>query len=116
MGKVRDGVKGRRMIVSLCISPMQSSTLLRERTSALNKMAPQCPVNLLTLHFREGKLVPSYETEDKMRDPWMYQECGHVFGQHQWKGGVGEVGGATRSCPMCRKVGVTCIGNHGNKA
>ena len=55
-----------------------------------------------------------------MRDPWMYQECGHVFGQHQWKGGPGvkEGGGATRTCPMCRKVGVTftCTGSHDNKA
>lgn len=82
--------------------------MLRERTSALNKMAPQCPVNLLTLHFRDGGLVPSEDIpEDRMREPWVYQECGHVFGQHDWNDAVTsnkEGDNGNRKCPMCRKV------------
>ena len=76
---------------------------MRERTNALNKMAPQCPVNLLTLHFKDGGLVPSDSIEDQMREPWVYQECGHVFGQHQWKGSS-KVDEGGRTCPICRKV------------
>ncbi len=69
-------------------------------------MAPQCPVNLLTLHFKEGGgLVPSHDiAEDQMREPWVYQECGHVFGQHEWKGSSKEDKSGNRTCPICRKV------------
>lgn len=71
-------------------------------------MAPQCPVNLLTLHFKDGGLVPSEDIEDKMREPWVYQECGHVFGQHDWNDVVmskkEEEENGIRRCPMCRKV------------
>ena len=87
---------------SLLISSPQSNTLLRERKQALNEMAPQCPVNFLTLHFKGGELVPS-PVVDEDREPWVYLSCGHVFGQHQWKGSPEESNRA-RTCPICRRV------------
>lgn len=81
-----------------------SNTLLRERKQALNEMAPQCPVNLLTLHFKSGELVPS-PVIDEDREPWVYLSCGHVFGQHQWKGSPEESNRA-RTCPICRRSGL----------
>ena len=34
-------------------------------------------------------------------DPWVYLNCGHVQGRHQWGQ---EQGTDSRTCPMCFKV------------
>ena len=35
-------------------------------------------------------------------EPWVYLNCGHVQGRHQWGQ---EQGTDSRTCPMCLKVG-----------
>ena len=84
----------------------QSNTLLRERHHALNQLTPQCPVNFLTLHFRGGKLVTDTtkpNEDDNSREPWVYMACGHVVGQHNWKGSQND-NNETRTCPICSRV------------
>ena len=98
----------------------------------LNAARPQCPVGFNTLAFPSLALAQR-ATVDK-KQPWVYMNCGHVHGYHNWGyrkekgasstgGGVGgggmggfgggAVGGAgtapagtgERECPMCRRVG-----------
>jgi pellino protein len=84
-----------------------SSTLLRERQQELNLLTPQCLVNFLTLHFKGGHLVTSPTSvphDDDLREPWMYVNCGHVFGKHDWKWTDNETD-THRTCPICHKAG-----------
>lgn len=83
----------------------------------LNAARPQCPVGFNTLAFPS---LAQRATIDK-KQPWVYMNCGHVHGYHNWgfrkeKAGSSAValtgGGGTapattgeRECPMCRGVG-----------
>lgn len=101
-----------RTAIGLAQGPSQ--TILREHRRALNEKSPQCPVNLLTLHFRSGSGVSAVSAETvtdldqavaaSSREPWVYLSCGHVYSQHDWKAGP-EESNKQRTCPLCRKVG-----------
>ncbi|XP_056431763.1 E3 ubiquitin-protein ligase pellino homolog 1 [Gadus chalcogrammus] len=89
----------------------------------LNAARPQCPVGFNTLAFPS---LAQREIVDK-KQPWVYVNCGHVHGYHNWgyrkdktpaAGGVPGLGGTApaslggpggsggdRECPMCRRVG-----------
>ncbi|XP_029106610.1 E3 ubiquitin-protein ligase pellino homolog 1 isoform X1 [Scleropages formosus] len=78
----------------------------------LNAARPQCPVGFNTLAFPS---LAQREIVDK-KQPWVYMNCGHVHGYHNWGfrkekgGGAGGGGGSLaatseRECPMCRRVG-----------
>ncbi|XP_066538036.1 E3 ubiquitin-protein ligase pellino homolog 1 [Hoplias malabaricus] len=85
----------------------------------LNAARPQCPVGFNTLAFPS---LAQRATVDK-KQPWVYMNCGHVHGYHNWgfrkekgagssaiAGGAGAGGTAPastgdRECPMCRRVG-----------
>ncbi|KAJ3584934.1 hypothetical protein NHX12_013657 [Muraenolepis orangiensis] len=90
----------------------------------LNAARPQCPVGFNTLAFPS---LAQRQVVDK-KQPWVYVNCGHVHGYHNWgyrkeksPGGVGggsgggggggvgvstaTGGGGERECPMCRRVG-----------
>ncbi|KAK6181044.1 hypothetical protein SNE40_008984 [Patella caerulea] len=63
----------------------------------INAGRPQCPVGLNTL------VLPtrgSLNLHDKQ--PYVYLNCGHVHGKHQW--GVLD-SESTRTCPLCLTVG-----------
>jgi pellino protein len=86
-----------------------SNTILRSHRQELNEKAPQCPVNLLTLHFRGSSHARSpantSSTEvSEEREPWVYLKCGHLHGYHEWKAGPKE-SDSKRTCPVCREVG-----------
>ncbi|XP_066574996.1 E3 ubiquitin-protein ligase pellino homolog 1 isoform X2 [Amia ocellicauda] len=71
----------------------------------LNAARPQCPVGFNTLAFPS---LAQREIVDK-KQPWVYVNCGHVHGYHNWgfrkeKAGGGGAGNE-RECPMCRRVG-----------
>ncbi|XP_069036586.1 E3 ubiquitin-protein ligase pellino homolog 1-like isoform X2 [Lepisosteus oculatus] len=67
----------------------------------LNAARPQCPVGFNTLAFPS---LAQREVVDK-KQPWVYVNCGHVHGYHNW-GFRRERGAAhARECPMCRRVG-----------
>ncbi|TRY55356.1 hypothetical protein DNTS_020903 [Danionella cerebrum] len=76
----------------------------------LNAARPQCPVGFNTLVFPS---LAQRATIDK-KQPWVYMNCGHVHGYHNWgfrkeKAIVSHsnIPAATvdRECPMCRGVG-----------
>ncbi|XP_073693425.1 E3 ubiquitin-protein ligase pellino homolog 1 [Garra rufa] len=83
----------------------------------LNAARPQCPVGFNTLAFPS---LAQRATIDK-KQPWVYMNCGHVHGYHNWgfrkekagssalalTGGGGTAPATTgdRECPMCRGVG-----------
>ncbi|KAI5609606.1 E3 ubiquitin-protein ligase pellino-like 1-like [Silurus asotus] len=70
----------------------------------LNAARPQCPVGFNTLAFPS---LAQRATVDK-KQPWVYMNCGHVHGYHNWgfrREKDKAVGAAERECPMCRKVG-----------
>ncbi|CAH1790722.1 unnamed protein product, partial [Owenia fusiformis] len=76
-----------------------SQSQLQSQVAAINAGRPQCPVGLNTL------VLPSKNTisiSDKQ--PYVYLECGHVHGKHDW--GDKEHDNSKRMCPMCRKVGL----------
>lgn len=66
----------------------------------INAARPQCPVGFNTLAF------PSMKRKDVVdeKQPWVYLNCGHVHGYHDW-GNKEERDGKDRECPMCRSVG-----------
>lgn len=60
----------------------------------LNAGRPQCPVGLNTL------VVPrknSENTSTSENQPYVYLNCGHVQGRHEW----GKVGSNSKTCPIC---------------
>ncbi|XP_054845835.1 E3 ubiquitin-protein ligase pellino homolog 3 isoform X2 [Eublepharis macularius] len=66
----------------------------------INAARPQCPVGFSTLAF--PSLAQRGVVEKKQ--PWVYVNCGHVHGFHNW-GFRKEKGGLERECPMCRRSG-----------
>uniref|UniRef100_H2ZZS7 Pellino E3 ubiquitin protein ligase family member 3 n=1 Tax=Latimeria chalumnae TaxID=7897 RepID=H2ZZS7_LATCH len=66
----------------------------------MNAARPQCPVGFNTLVFPS---LAQREVVEK-KQPWVYVNCGHVHGYHNW-GFRKEKGGNERECPMCRRVG-----------
>jgi pellino protein len=83
-----------------------SNTILRSHRQELNEKAPQCPVNLLTLHFRGAHSRASAESslDSEDREPWVYLKCGHLHSYHQWKAEPKE-SDSKRTCPVCREAG-----------
>ncbi|KAA0722997.1 E3 ubiquitin-protein ligase pellino -like protein 1 [Triplophysa tibetana] len=83
----------------------------------LNAARPQCPVGFNTLAFPS---LAQRATIDK-KQPWVYMNCGHVHGYHNWgfrmekvvssdlaligSGGTVPASTGERECPMCRGVG-----------
>ncbi|PIC50307.1 hypothetical protein B9Z55_000126 [Caenorhabditis nigoni] len=78
---------------------LERSPKMRELEMALDRLnagRPQCPVNLNTLVIpkkRNGRQV-------NRRQPYVYLQCGHVQGKHEWGVHVnsGQRGG---KCPIC---------------
>ncbi|XP_026103628.1 E3 ubiquitin-protein ligase pellino homolog 1-like [Carassius auratus] len=90
-------------------TPKHLEVLWRE----LNAARPQCPVDLHTLAF------PSLErSSNPDHQLWAYLSCGHVHGQHGWRGSTeedesqsGEEPGLEQGeregeCPLCRTRGL----------
>lgn len=71
----------------------------------INAARPQCPVGFNTLAF------PSMHRKDTPdeKQPWVYLQCGHVHGYHNWGNHREEREGRDRDrdreCPMCRTKG-----------
>ncbi|XP_077960388.1 E3 ubiquitin-protein ligase pellino homolog 1 [Gasterosteus aculeatus] len=67
----------------------------------INAARPQCPVGFNTLAF------PSMRRKDTPdeKQPWVYLQCGHVHGYHDWGNHREEREGRQRECPMCRAKG-----------
>ncbi|KAF3841808.1 hypothetical protein F7725_023759 [Dissostichus mawsoni] len=67
----------------------------------INAARPQCPVGFNTLAF------PSMRRKDTPdeKQPWVYLQCGHVHGFHNWGNHREEREGRQRECPMCRAKG-----------
>ncbi|KAG1662043.1 Protein pellino [Nymphon striatum] len=70
---------------------------LEEKVDELNAGRPQCPVGLNTL------VIPRKSSTGMVNDkqPYVYLNCGHVQGLHEW--GQDKDSGA-RTCPMCLKL------------
>lgn len=75
---------------------LQSEHEFENLVETINAGRPQCPVGLNTLVLpKKGTLGLSD------RQPYVYLQCGHVHGQHQW----GQKDDKTaRTCPLCLKV------------
>ncbi|XP_023175977.1 protein pellino isoform X1 [Drosophila hydei] len=78
---------------------------LEKLIDAINAGRPQCPVGLNTL------VIPrKVNISDQVNQPYVYLNCGHVQGHHDW--GQDENTGARR-CPMCLELGpvvTLCMG------
>ncbi|XP_026477976.1 protein pellino [Ctenocephalides felis] len=78
---------------------------LEKQVDELNAGRPQCPVGLNTL------VIPrKVSAGDHVNQPYVYLNCGHVQGQHNW----GQDKESTkRRCPMCLETGpvvTLCMG------
>jgi len=62
----------------------------------LNAGRPQCPVGLNTLVVPRKNSVQNTNPENQ---PYVYLNCGHVQGRHEW-GNVGDRVGS-KTCPIC---------------
>ncbi|XP_069117481.1 protein pellino-like [Argopecten irradians] len=83
-----------RSALGLITSPSEHE--FESLVEEINAGRPQCPVGLMTLVFpSKGTL----ELSDKQ--PYVYLQCGHVHGQHQW----GQKENDSRTCPLCIKDG-----------
>uniref|UniRef100_A0A8C2EI06 Pellino E3 ubiquitin protein ligase 1a n=1 Tax=Cyprinus carpio TaxID=7962 RepID=A0A8C2EI06_CYPCA len=88
-------------------TPKQMEVLWRE----LNAVRPQCPAGLHTLTFPSQERSSSPEHQ-----PWAYLTCGHVHGQHGWRGSSEEdesqsreeagLEQGERECPLCHDRGL----------
>lgn len=87
---------------------------LEEMIDALNASRPQCPVGLNTLVIPRKSGMSSANLAADEKQPWVYLNCGHVQGYHDWghvrepsgkDGGKGGCGAGARTCPMCFKSG-----------
>ncbi|XP_017474142.1 PREDICTED: protein pellino, partial [Rhagoletis zephyria] len=78
---------------------------LEKLIDEINAGRPQCPVGLNTL------VIPrKVNIGDQVNQPYVYLNCGHVQGHHDW--GQDKSTGARR-CPMCLEVGpvvTLCMG------
>lgn len=70
---------------------------LEREIDEINAGRPQCPVGLNTLVIPR-KVTPS----DNQQQPYVYLNCGHVQGLHDW--GQDKDSGA-RKCPICLELG-----------
>ncbi|XP_030425415.1 E3 ubiquitin-protein ligase pellino homolog 3 isoform X2 [Gopherus evgoodei] len=87
-----------RTTAGLLLTPtLKQLEALRQETNAAR---PQCPVGFNTLAFPS---LAQHGVVDKQQ-PWVYVNCGHVHGYHNW-GFRKEKGGMERECPMCRRAG-----------
>ena len=68
----------------------------------LNAGRPQCPVGLNTLVIPRGKMSGADNSQSDKQQPYVYLNCGHVQGHHDW--GKDEKDSAARRCPMCLEV------------
>ncbi|PNF25734.1 E3 ubiquitin-protein ligase pellino-like protein 1, partial [Cryptotermes secundus] len=69
----------------------------------LNAGRPQCPVGLNTLVIpRKLTLSMSDETVNAKQQPYVYLNCGHVQGHHDWGQ---DKDSKDRRCPMCLEMG-----------
>lgn len=84
-----------RSALGLISSPSEHE--FENLVETINAGRPQCPVGLNTLVLpKKGTLGLSD------RQPYVYLQCGHVHGQHQW----GQKDDKTaRTCPLCLKDG-----------
>ena len=78
------------------VSVLQSKGELEHQIDEINAGRPQCPVGLNTLVLPRKNTLTVSE-----KQPYVYLNCGHVHGQHDW-GASDEQG--DRTCPMCRMV------------
>lgn len=71
---------------------------LEEMIDELNAARPQCPVGLNTL------VIPrrSASLSESDKQPYVYLNCGHVQGLHDWGQNKNS---NSRTCPMCLDVG-----------
>ncbi|XP_024085374.1 protein pellino isoform X1 [Cimex lectularius] len=69
---------------------------LESLVDKVNAERPTCPVGLNTL------VIPRKSSNDSEKQPYVYLNCGHVQGLHDW--GV-EKGTNSRTCSMCFKTG-----------
>jgi pellino protein len=68
----------------------------------LNAGRPQCPVGLNTLVIpRKLTLSMSEDTVNEKQQPYVYLNCGHVQGHHDWGQ---DKDSKDRRCPMCLEV------------
>ncbi|XP_055923330.1 protein pellino isoform X1 [Eupeodes corollae] len=78
---------------------------LEKLIDEINAGRPQCPVGLNTL------VIPrKVNLGEQCNQPYVYLNCGHVQGQHEW--GQDKSTGARR-CPMCLELGpvvTLCMG------
>ncbi|KAK2716573.1 hypothetical protein QYM36_006903 [Artemia franciscana] len=75
-----------------------STEAIEKLVDSLNACRPQCPVglNTLVLPRRGGGTL-----KDQENQPYVYLNCGHVQGSHEW--GVGQ-NPKERKRPICMKV------------
>ncbi|XP_015784371.1 protein pellino [Tetranychus urticae] len=85
-----------RSAEGLLRSPTKKS--LEDMIDDLNAARPQCPVGLNTLVISRK----SSTLCEKEKQPYVYLNCGHVQGLHDW--GQSKNSNA-RTCPMCLSVG-----------
>jgi pellino protein len=84
------------------IALFQTKHHLEALVDELNAGRPQCPVGLNTLVIpRKLTLGMSDKTVIERRQPYVYLNCGHVQGRHDWGGNKDF---KSRRCPMCLKV------------
>jgi len=69
---------------------------LERLVDTLNAGRPQCPVGLNTLVVPRKNGVQASNPENQ---PYVYLNCGHVQGRHEW-GNVGDRVGS-KTCPIC---------------
>lgn len=67
---------------------------LEELIEKLNAARPVCPVGLNTL------VIPRKSVVNNKQQPYVYLNCGHVQGLHDWGQ---ETHSSLRTCPMCLK-------------
>lgn len=84
-------------IINFCFF-FQSKRDLEREVDEINAGRPQCPVGLNTLVI--PRKVTTYESQQQ---PYVYLNCGHVQGLHDW--GQDKDSGA-RKCPICLEVGL----------
>ncbi|XP_067001254.2 protein pellino-like [Anabrus simplex] len=80
-------------------SPTKSD--LEELVDELNSGKPVCPVGLNTLVIPRKVTPDMNEDVSEKQQPYVYLNCGHVQGSHNW----GERTNSERCCPVCWTMG-----------
>ncbi|KAJ9592073.1 hypothetical protein L9F63_001382 [Diploptera punctata] len=81
----------------------EDKQLLETLVDELNAGRPQCPVGLNTLVIpRKLSLSVSEESVNEKQQPYVYLNCGHVQGHHDWGQ---DKDSKDRRCPMCLEMG-----------